>query len=217
MRNNHINKFTHIIVIKSKETEILAMLIDIPYNRERAVEYARRWALTRNPLFIDFTGRGGDCTSFVSQCVFAGCGVMNYTPTYGWYYVSSADRAPAWAGVDEFFDFTVGVPEFREANGGVGPTGFDVRDGRDIAIGDVIQLANESGAFYHSLIISGFTEDDILICAHSDDALDRPISTYNFSSLRIIHIEKAVIDLDTDTSFENLINGTAITTVSLRI
>ncbi|MBO5415254.1 MAG: amidase domain-containing protein [Clostridia bacterium] len=186
------------------------MLIDIPYDRERAIEYARRWALSRNPLFIDFTGRGGDCTSFVSQCVFAGCGIMNYTPTFGWYYISSADRAPAWAGVDEFFDFVTAAPAFVEANGGTGPRGFDVRDGRDIALGDVIQLANDRGEFYHSLIISGFTDDDILICAHTDDALDRPISTYNYAFLRVIHIEKAIIEVNSDALFRNLLDGTAL-------
>ena len=186
------------------------MLIDVPYNRERAVEYARRWALSRNPLFLDFTGRGGDCTSFVSQCVFAGCGIMNYTPTFGWYYISSVDRAPAWAGVDEFFNFVTNAPDFARENGGTGPRGFDVRNGQDIAIGDVIQLANDSGEFYHSLIISGFTEDDILLCAHSDDALDRPISSYNYASLRVIHIEKAIAEINGDTLFRNLIDGIAL-------
>ena len=186
------------------------MLIDIPYNRERAIEYARRWALSRNPLFIDFTGRGGDCTSFVSQCVFAGCGVMNYTPTFGWYYISSADRAPAWAGVDEFFDFVTAEPDFVSANGGIGPRGFDVSREGDIAVGDVIQLAKDDGSFYHSLIISGFTDSDILICAHSDDALDRPLSSYNYASLRVIHIEKAIAEIDSDTVFRELIEGISL-------
>lgn len=186
------------------------MLIEIPYNRERAVEYARKWALSRNPLFIDFTGRGGDCTSFVSQCVFAGTGIMNYTQTYGWYYISPTDRAPAWSGVDEIFNFLTGKPEFREANGGIGPQGIDVRDGRIIEIGDVIQLANAEGQFYHTLIISGFTDNDILICAHSDDALDRPISTYNFASLRVIHIERAVAEIASDKILENFINGVSL-------
>ena len=186
------------------------MLIEIPYDRERAVEYARRWALSRNPLFIDFTGQGGDCTSFVSQCVFAGTGIMNYTDTYGWYYISPTDRAPAWSGVDEFFGFVTGVPEFTEANGGTGPQGIDVKDGRIIEIGDIIQLANSQGQFYHSLIISGFTDDDILICAHSNDALDRPISTYNYTTLRVIHIEKAVADIGSDSIFDNLINGISL-------
>ena len=79
------------------------MLLELPYDRQRAVEYAQKWALDRNPLFLDFTGKGGDCTNFVSQCIFAGCGVMNYTPTFGWYFISSDDRAPAWTGVDELY------------------------------------------------------------------------------------------------------------------
>ena len=52
------------------------------YDRERALAYARRWALDRNPLFYNFTTVGGDCTNFVSQCVLAGCCVMNGTPDF---------------------------------------------------------------------------------------------------------------------------------------
>ncbi|MBO7250882.1 MAG: amidase domain-containing protein [Clostridia bacterium] len=186
------------------------MLVDIPYNRARAIEYARRWALSRNPLFLDFTGRGGDCTSFVSQCIFAGCGVMNYTETFGWYYITSNNRAPAWAGVDEFFAFITGAPEFLAQNGGTGPRGFNVTDANDIEIADVIQLQNSRGEFYHSLIISDITNEDILVCAHSDDALDRPLSTYNYASLRVIHIERATLDLELDSTFQNLIDGIAL-------
>ena len=43
----------------------------------------RRWALLRNPAYLDFHGLGGDCTTFVSQCLYAGAGVMNRTPVYG--------------------------------------------------------------------------------------------------------------------------------------
>ena len=186
------------------------MKIDLPYNRERAVEYARRWALSRNPLFIDFTGRGGDCTSFVSQCIFAGCGVMNYTETFGWYYISPMERAPAWSGVDELFDFMTGAPEFVAENGGTGPQGVDVTDASQIEIGDVVQLQNSRGEFYHSLIISEITEGDILVCAHSDDALDRPISTYNFAALRVIHIERAIINLNLEQNIQNVLDGTAL-------
>ena len=187
------------------------MLITLPYNRTRAVEYARRWALSRNPLFIDFTGRGGNCTNFVSQCLYAGCGVMNETPTYGWYYRSPEDRAPAWSGVNELYDFLIGIPEFADANGGVGPFATDAAASRKIESGDVVQLSNEDGRFYHTLIISGFTDNDILVCAHSDDALDRPLSTYNFAGIRILHIEGARVAIDTDTSFQNLIDGVALT------
>lgn len=172
------------------------MLVTISYNRERAVAYARKWALDRNPAFFDFTGVGGNCTNFVSQCIFAGCGIMNFTKTFGWYYLSPDDRAPAWSGVDEIYDFLIGAPDFISANGGVGPFATDASVSRKIEIGDVIQLSNENGEFYHSLLICGFTDNDILVCANSDNALDRPLSTYNFSGIRILHIEGAKVETE---------------------
>ena len=75
---------------------------------------------------------------------------------------------------------------------------------------DVVQLSNDEGRFYHTLIISGFTDNDILVCAHSDDALDRPLSSYNYAGIRILHIEGARLNFDTDTSFNDLINGVAL-------
>ena len=45
---------------------------EIPYNREVAVAYARRWALGRNIAYYDFENIGGDCTNFASQCIYAG-------------------------------------------------------------------------------------------------------------------------------------------------
>ncbi len=186
------------------------MLLEIPYDRDRAVEYARKWALSRNPLFLDFTGSGGNCTNFVSQCLFAGCGVMNYTPTFGWYYISPDDRAPAWTGVEELYNFLIGAPDFLSANGGSGPYGRNAMSARMIEVGDIVQLANEEGDFYHSLIISGFTDNDILVCAQSNDALDRPLSSYNYTSLRIIHIEGARLPFNDTQLFENILNGTAL-------
>ena len=186
------------------------MLLPLPYDRRRAVEYARRWALSRNPLFTDFTGQGGNCTNFVSQCILAGCGVMNYTETFGWYYISPTDRAPAWSGVDELYAFLTAAPDFARANKGYGPYATDARSARRIDIGDIIQLANESGEFYHSLIISDFRDDEILVCAQSNDALDRPLSEYNYASLRALHIEGAMLYFDDEKIFDDLINAVAL-------
>ena len=80
----------------------------VSYNREKAVSYAEKWAFSRNPRYMSFDGIGGDCTSFVSQCLYAGSGVMNYTPVMGWYYNSAADRAPAWSGVPYLYQFLTG-------------------------------------------------------------------------------------------------------------
>jgi len=80
-----------------------------PYNRRAAVEYAHRWAFDRNPRFYDYDGIGGDCTNFASQCLYAGTGVMNYTPTFGWYYFDANHKAPAWTGVEFFYNFLIHI------------------------------------------------------------------------------------------------------------
>lgn len=85
------------------------------YDEAAAVAYAKRWALLRNPAYLDFHGLGGDCTNFVSQCLYAGAGVMNRTPVYGWYYLTGNNRTASWTGVEYLY-------RFLTANKGPGPT-----------------------------------------------------------------------------------------------
>ena len=85
--------------------ERIPMLVTKPYIRENAVTYARKYAFSQNPLFSSFAGIGGNCTNFVSQAIYAGSCEMNYTPTFGWYYISLNERSPSWTGVDYFFNF----------------------------------------------------------------------------------------------------------------
>lgn len=150
------------------------------YNRTAAVAYAKKWALGRNPEYYDFAGLGGDCTGFVSQAVYAGSGVMNYTPDFGWYYISPDDRAPSWTGVKYFYNFIT-------ENEGVGPFGEETVRGR-ARLGDIVQLGKRDGSFYHSLIICGFRRGQLLVCAHSEDAYMRPLSSYRAEKIRFIHI-----------------------------
>ncbi len=175
------------------------MLVTKPYDRFKAVEYARRWALDRNPLFFSFNGIGGDCTNFASQCIFAGSCVMNYTPTYGWYYISSADRTASWSGVEFFY-------EFLTENAGQGPFARTV--GREEAeIGDIIQFGNSEG-FYHTVIITRINGDEILIAAHSNDALDRNLNTYEYDDIRFLHIEGIRLEIPIrNLCFDTLIRG----------
>lgn len=152
----------------------------IPYNRTAAVTYARQWALSRNPVYYDFEALGGDCTNFASQCIYAGTGIMNYTPIMGWYYRSSHDRSPAWSGVEYLHNFLV-------SNQSVGPFGHIISP--DSALpGDIVQLGTYGGDFYHSPVITAIVPE-ILIAAHTYDALDRPLSTYQYDTARFIHID----------------------------
>ncbi|NLA72689.1 MAG: amidase domain-containing protein [Clostridiales bacterium] len=154
------------------------------YNREKAVSYALLWSLKRNPRYYDFTNIGGDCTNFISQCIYAGSGVMNYTPVYGWYFVSLNNRAPAWTGVKYLYNFLT-------TNKTKGPFASEVNVS-EIMLGDVIQLGDFTGRFYHSLFVTEIigkpSIDTIFISTHTFDAKNRALSSYIFDNIRYLHI-----------------------------
>ena len=155
------------------------------YNRNKALEYAHRWAFFRNPNYLDFEKFGGDCTNFASQVIYAGSGVMNYTPTYGWFYINSYKRTASWTGVNFLYNFLVG-------NKGAGPFA-EVADVKDIKPGDIVQLSFTGGSHYnHSPVIvqTGSIPqiDNILIAAHTENRDYYPLTEYNWKNIRFLHI-----------------------------
>ena len=181
------------------------MLVIKPYLRERAVEYAKKYAFSQNPLFANFRGIGGNCTNFVSQSIYAASCVMNYTPTFGWYYISLDDRSPSWTGVDFFYNFMT-------TNTAVGPFATDIS--LDMTeIGDVIQLANNEEGYYHTLLIVGYDGDDPLVAAQTNDAFNRPLSTYTYDYARYLHISGVRIEIaDQPDCFARVLAGEVLDT-----
>ncbi|MDF3004967.1 MAG: amidase [Oscillospiraceae bacterium] len=161
-------------------------LVNINYDRRAAVAYANRWAYFRNPNFLDFSGIGGDCTNYASQCLLAGGAVMNYTPTFGWYYIDANNRAPAWTGVEYLYNFLT-------KNKDVGPYATDA-DISAMRPGDLVQLMLDQDRFQHTPVITEIrglfpTLNTIYVGAHSQDANCRPLSSYNIKRIRFLHIE----------------------------
>ena len=170
----------------------MTMIQLIPYNRRAAVNYAHEWAFRRNPAFYDFSQLGGDCTNFASQCLYAGVGVMNFTPEFGWYYISAELRAAAWTGVPFFWDFM--TRQERTA----GPFGIPVPISL-LRPGDFLQIRFETSGeiFAHTPVVVsvGFPPrlDNILVAAHSNDADNRPLDSYEkVVEMRYLHILGAV-------------------------
>jgi hypothetical protein len=158
------------------------------YDRGSGVAYAHRWAYGRNPRYHDFDGTGGDCTNFVSQCLFAACGVMNYA-LGGWYYRSLNDRSPAWSGVPFLHDF---LTKNADNISGSGPYGHEapIEEARS---GDIVQLSFDGQTFQHSLYIieTGWpaSPGNILIAAHTFNADYRPLDSYLYEKERLIVID----------------------------
>ena len=177
------------------------MLVTKPYVRENAVAYAKKYAFSQNSLFGNFAGIGGNCTNFVSQSIYAGSCEMNYTPTFGWYFISLDDRSPSWTGVEFFYNFII-------ENAGVGPFGR-VATSDELEIGDVIQLGKNDEGYYHTLLVVGFDGEDLLIAAQTDNAYARPLSTYNYDFARFIKILGVRFESPEDNTscFERLMQG----------
>lgn len=153
------------------------------YNRKAALDYAQIWSFKRNPKYYDFSAIGGDCTNFISQCIFEGCHTMNHTKDVGWYYYSPSQRSASWSGVSFFHRFMVN-------NTGVGPFAEEVSAPTLLLPGDVIQLGNQGKGWHHTLLVlqTGERYEDVLIATHTIDSYNRALSTYQFSMIRFLHI-----------------------------
>ena len=159
---------------------------EIIYNREKVIEYAKKWAYDRNPQYYDFDNVGGDCTSFASQCIYAGAKIMNYSKQNGWYYISGNNKSPSWSGVEFLYNFLT-------QNKSLGPYGYQVEQNK-IELGDIAQLSFDGNKFSHSLVIVKILDktdlNQILISSHTFDSFNKRISEYNFEKIRFIHIDK---------------------------
>lgn len=152
------------------------------YNRVNMYEYARKWALSRNPKYYNYEYIGGDCTNFVSQCIYAGCGEMNYNRLSGWYYINANNKSPSWTGVEFLYDFLI-------SNQGAGPRGVESSIDR-LEIGDIIQLSFDGRSFGHSLVVVGNGDDleSTFVAAHTFDVFGKKVAEYGFERIRCVHL-----------------------------
>lgn len=166
------------------------MPLVVPYDRAAAIAYAHRWAYQRNPAYYNYDDLGGDCTNFASQCLFAGTGVMNFTPDLGWYYLDANRKSPSWTGVPYFYNF------LTRKDPSPGPFGVETTLDQ-LLPGDFVQLRFRGDRFGHTPIIveMGFpaTPENTLVAAHSEDADYRPLSTYTYEEVRFLHIIAAFL------------------------
>lgn len=154
------------------------------YNRYKALVYADRWALNRNPEYFDYSDIGGDCTNFCSQVLHAGGCVMNYSEG-GWFYKDGNDRTHSWTGVNFLYDFLISDKE-------IGPIAKEVGVG-GIRIGDIIQLSFQKGnVFDHSLLVVECGNPpavaNIKVSTHTDDQSHYSLTNYTWTKIRYLHI-----------------------------
>ncbi|WP_207750660.1 amidase domain-containing protein [Anaeromonas gelatinilytica] len=155
------------------------------YNRQKVVEYAKRWAFDRNPKYYNFDKLGGDCTNFISQVIHAGGCPMNYTKWTGWYYSDTNNRAPSWTSANYLRKFLLN-------NQDTGPI-VKKSNINEIEIGDIIQLNFDTDTiFEHSLVIVDIKEPrslkNIYISAHTYDRYNYSLANYIIEDIEYYHI-----------------------------
>lgn len=165
------------------------------YDRERGRRYADLYYTKGglNSCFKDFGGEGGDCTNWVSQCVWAGYGGwadgdsvatmtqnindrkrMQSSSNLANWFGHKIGAGDAWANVSDFWDLVTSNPS-------IGPKGTGHYDEKkwstsgmkstEIVTGQVLQVRKgNSGKYEHSVFVSGGTNDsfaNIKITQHS--------------------------------------------------
>jgi len=160
-----------------------------PFDCEKAIDYARRWALGRNPDYFNYEEIGGDCTNYISQILLAGgCKMDKSSPLYGWYYNTANDKSASWTGVEQLYDYLI-----KDKERGIMAKEIDLNE---VEAGDIVQLSFNGKTFQHTPFIvsvkhtqSGeVSYDNIKICAHSFDSENRTLDTYQWRKIRFIRI-----------------------------
>jgi len=127
------------------------------FNNTATVIYAQKYALNYNPEYRDFTGQGGDCTNFVSQCLYAGG--LNLSSAWKPY-------TNAWYSVHPLRNYLINN-NLAEEHQKISPN----------LTGSVIQFFSPQKNWWtHSGIITYQRNNDCLYCCHTYNKLNYPLS-----------------------------------------
>lgn len=157
------------------------------YQRINAVNYAIKYALSPNPAYKYFkivNNTSGDCSNFISQCLYAGNAPMNHT---WWYNTKVHSWSIPWAVANSLYWYL----KTNQANKSPGVKGLEVKDKKLLELGDLIFYEDYKRVIFHSAIITGFNGSEPLVSQHSEEALNIPYKS-PYESFRI-HFLKIII------------------------
>ena len=127
------------------------------YQKDKAIEYAEKYALTYNKQYENFDENGGDCTNFVSQTInYAGITLSSTWKPY----------SNSWVRVKELHDYLI-----------YNNLAYEVTNLNYQCIGCIIQFFSPiKNKWAHSAIITHKLDNTFLYCCHSFDKLNYPLS-----------------------------------------
>lgn len=132
------------------------------YNRQVAVEYARKWWNSANPAYPTFQV---DCTNFISQCLRAGGLKMSGYP----------DRAKGWWIQGRNWSYSWSVAHalrwYLESSKQLARRVYSIAE---LKLGDIIFIDFEGdGRMNHSLIVTSFINGEPYVHAHTSNSANR--------------------------------------------
>lgn len=156
------------------------------YDRNAAIDYAKKWAYKSNPNFPSFDG---DCANFISQCLLAGGFEMNgdwycnpdlnpralFDQNYNWKW------SILWSGAKEQYEYLKNSNIVSEE---VVITGVDeitaaINDPENpVKVGDVMYLKFDQDRPHHATIISKIEDGMVYFAAHTDSYDAKPLSQF---------------------------------------
>lgn len=138
---------------------------------------------------------GGDCSSFISQCLKAGGAPIAFGTQKPWWYenkgtanVNDDTWSLSWT-VAHSLHWCLKVRYEKKIPG---LSGMEVDDMSMLEAGDIIQYEDSKGTIYHSAIITGFQALSVgkapLITQHSFNAVNIPYIKPKASRMHLMKI-----------------------------
>lgn len=175
----------------------------LSYDRQAVAKAAKKYAYNYNTLFTEYTGVGGDCTNFVSQCIWQSPGWgfdrIGKNNSVKWACKKNsmnkyAYETVSWVGVNELWTYlqTNDSPSQAGTVYGVSATTSGYNSS-NVQLGDVIQLYN-GNKWVHSIIVSEITDGIVYCAAHTGNYDRRKLSEYinNYPKYRVAHINSYI-------------------------
>ena len=106
---------------------------------------------------------------------------MNFDKYYGWFYINQNHRSPSWTFVKYLERFLL-----RDITPGFVAKILPISV---LEVVDIIQIRQNPNEFNHMVIISKITPQEIYVCAHSNNVLDKALSEYFAVEMKGIHIQ----------------------------
>ena len=169
-------------------------LADVAYDRDAAVAYSDQYAMERNEDWADYTGSGGNCQNFASQCLLAGDIPMDTVgdAVWKWYDDNYSDsntaegRSGSWTSVSRFL-------QYAQDNTGYGLVALTDAPYYTGQPGDLIQMGAD-GTVRHTVVICEVITDeagntvDYLVNSNTNDLQNYPASLYGYPELTLTRI-----------------------------